>query len=131
MHTLKNFLVNALVTVLAKLLRDHDVRWVVNPFEELGVRIGTRNFFLHKGESLSYGSEVAEYRRVGKREFGEVCKSPLWRNPETGDVYRDDTKRYVDTTDFPQEWHGRDDQDDVPPAFVLAVSDSADDRLGR
>lgn len=52
--------------------------WIVNNLGELGVKIGTRFFFLYKGESLEYesgGDPGGPYawRPVGKREFGETC----------------------------------------------------------
>lgn len=60
--------------------------WIVNDIGELGVKVGTRFFFLYKGESLEYGKEGGadgiathedgtpmKYRIVGKREFGETC----------------------------------------------------------
>jgi hypothetical protein len=58
-------------------LREEDVEWVVNSEGELGVKIGTQVFFMYKGESLQYTNECGDapthYRKVGKREFGEVC----------------------------------------------------------
>lgn len=70
-----------------------DVKWIVNDLGELGVEIDGRCFFLYKGESLEYegkdeaakdgvcrhddGSQML-YRRVGKREFGEVQLPQEW-----------------------------------------------------
>lgn len=57
--------------------------WIVNDLGELGVEIGGRCFFLYRGESIEYtGAPEAqhtalEYRSVGKREFGEVCRPAL------------------------------------------------------
>lgn len=52
--------------------------WIVNSLGELGVRVGSRFYFMYKGDSLEYTEEGAshlglKYRVVGKREFGEVC----------------------------------------------------------
>lgn len=56
--------------------------WIVNDLGELGVKVGGRLFFLYKGSSLEYTSPEhtnsdgpSRYRPVGKREFGEVCRS--------------------------------------------------------
>jgi hypothetical protein len=56
-----------------------DVRWVVNDNAELGVKIGSKFYWLYKGRSLEYkdnkhddGTPI-KYRQVGKREFGECC----------------------------------------------------------
>lgn len=63
-----------------------DVKWIVNDIGELGVEIHGRLFFLHKGESLEYGGKAfhdeddkaMQYRRVGKREFGETVWPQDW-----------------------------------------------------
>jgi len=67
------------------LIEDSDVEWVVNQCGELGVRIGGQNFYLYKGNSLSYskdpdtddinvtGNDPRKWRKVEKREFGETC----------------------------------------------------------
>lgn len=52
--------------------------WIVNSLGELGVKIGSRFFFLYKGENIEYttieeGEEPIKFRKVLKREFGEVC----------------------------------------------------------
>lgn len=67
-----------------------DVKWVVNNYGELGVCVKGKYFFLYKGHSLQYGvkpDDVSDgfvlgddgkpmmVRPVGKREFGETCKS--------------------------------------------------------
>jgi hypothetical protein len=57
---------------------DGKPEWVVNSLGELGVKIGSRFFFMYKGESIEYqaGSDVDDmkWRPVQKREFGEVCR---------------------------------------------------------
>ena len=73
-----------------------DVHWVVNDTGELGVEISGRYFFLYKGESLEYKDGKHDdgkpmlVRRVGKREFGEVCHPISWimsgRSQERYDV---------------------------------------------
>lgn len=68
--------------------------WIVNDLGELGVRVGSRFFFLYKGDNIEYGTDgisdsrdgVAlhddgtpmHYRIVGKREFGETCWPLQW-----------------------------------------------------
>lgn len=68
--------------------------WIVNDLGELGVRVGSRFFFLYKGGNIKYGVDgigdsrdgVAlhddgtpmHYRIVGKREFGETCWPLQW-----------------------------------------------------
>lgn len=68
--------------------------WIVNDLGELGVRVGSRFFFLYKGGNIEYGADgigdsrdgVAlhgdgtpmHYRIVGKREFGETCWPLQW-----------------------------------------------------
>jgi hypothetical protein len=61
------------------ILEEKDVEWVVNNLGELGVKIGDQFFFLYKGESLLHTeeSDATLWRRVDKREFGEVCKTPF------------------------------------------------------
>ncbi len=76
-----------------KPLSPKDVEWVVNNIGELGVRINGVSYFLYKGESIVYSeAESDDYspthvRPVGKREFGEVCRSPHFRR-------RDPKQRY-------------------------------------
>lgn len=69
--------------------------WIVNDLGELGVRVGSRFFFLYKGYSIEYGKhkddDVSDsgvvlhgdkspmrYRIVGKVEFGETCWPVHW-----------------------------------------------------
>ena len=55
--------------------------WIVNSLGELGVKLGSRCFFLYKGGSIEYTGEDAKsmlYRPVGKREFGETCWPLKW-----------------------------------------------------
>lgn len=53
--------------------------WIVNDNGELGVVVNERAFFLYKGDNLEYESGNHDdgipilARRVGKREFGEIC----------------------------------------------------------
>ena len=63
------------------LLDTADVIWVVNNLGELGVKIGCKFFFMYKGESLVYleqdrSDQAYKWRKVEKREFGEVCRAP-------------------------------------------------------
>lgn len=56
-------------------LKEDEVKWIVNIQGELGVRIGTKNFYLYKGESTVYETAINQpWRLVEKREFGETCK---------------------------------------------------------
>lgn len=52
--------------------------WIINSLGELGVEIDGKFFFLYKGESLEYTNQPdvqgMQFRPVGKREFGEVCR---------------------------------------------------------
>lgn len=63
-------------------LVDDDVEWIVNDNAELGVKIGSRMFFLYKGCSLEYKDGLHDdgrpmkWRPVYKREFGECCHPP-------------------------------------------------------
>ena len=66
-------------------LKAADVQWVINDNGELGVKIGDLFFWLYKGESIrqQYAdmedpAGLRRYRRVGKREFGEVCRPQGW-----------------------------------------------------
>jgi len=74
--------------------------WVVNNIGELGVRVGARFFFLYKGESIEYkeGDNVREegygrdaiplkWRKVNKREFGEVQHPEGWYERQ---MYKDE-----------------------------------------
>jgi hypothetical protein len=61
---------NIALNLMAKMLDDDDVKWIVNDNSELGVMIGERCFFLYKGYSYCGGDK---YREVFKREFGECC----------------------------------------------------------
>ena len=52
--------------------------WIVNSLGELGVKVGGRFFFLYKGASIEYTvvdecEDPIRFRKVLKREFGEVC----------------------------------------------------------
>jgi hypothetical protein len=66
-------------------------QWIVNDLGELGVKVGSRFFFLYKGDNIEYGADCdrdgvalhddgtqMKYRIVGKREFGEVCWPLSW-----------------------------------------------------
>jgi hypothetical protein len=66
-----------LKVLLNHLLKPEDVGWYVNHYGELGVKIGDRHFFMYKGRSLEYKKQM-RVRRIGKREFGEVCYPPRW-----------------------------------------------------
>lgn len=59
--------------------------WIVNDIGELGVRIGVKNFYLYKGESLQYVEDPPRWRPVGKREFGECCHRPAYSEAEYSD----------------------------------------------
>lgn len=61
------------------IIKSEDVQWIVNNLGELGVLIHGQAFFLYKGQSLQYSSkeEANQYRPVGKREFGETCRSNI------------------------------------------------------
>ncbi|HWT35756.1 MAG TPA: hypothetical protein VN289_05705 [Paraburkholderia sp.] len=89
-----------LLVSLKELIRANEARtspeptWIVNDLGELGVKVGTRFFFLYKGENIEYGTEPDAtvkdcvalhddgtpmmYRIVGKREFGETCLPVKW-----------------------------------------------------
>lgn len=69
--------------------------WIVNDLAELGVLVNGRTYFLYKANSLQYSgeptSEAKRYRRVQKREFGEVCRVPgLEGAPEKCDYGADE-----------------------------------------
>lgn len=56
---------------------NYEPKWIVNSLGELGVEVCGRCFFLYKGDNIEYTAKdqsegVILYRRVGKREFGEV-----------------------------------------------------------
>lgn len=79
---------DALIASQAARIRELEVGlepvWVVNSLGELGVKVGERCFFLYKGDNIEYDPKDAEhgapmrYRRVGKREFGEVQYPAKW-----------------------------------------------------
>lgn len=52
-----------------------EFEWIVNNKGELGFRVGSRFFFMYKGEPLEYtdfpDAEGMKYRKIGMREFGE------------------------------------------------------------
>jgi hypothetical protein len=58
--------------------------WIVNDNGELGVEVDGAYHFLYKGNSFQYSEGKYEngapvkVRPVGKREFGECCRSPNW-----------------------------------------------------
>lgn len=77
-------------------LQSQDVEWVINDNGELGVKIGTTFFWLYKGESSLQDPTDPEqiypptegphlWRKVRKREFGEVCRPVTWSNLELRD----------------------------------------------
>jgi hypothetical protein len=89
--------VRALYTAPTAALENGDGRdawqpqWIVNDLGELGVKVGSRFFFLYKGDNIEYGADCdrdgvalhddgtqMKYRIVGKREFGEVCWPLSW-----------------------------------------------------
>jgi hypothetical protein len=87
--------------------------WVVNDAAELGVRIGSRFFWLYKGRSLEYPDGKHDngtpmlWRPVGKREFGECCLPvALDRMPnryEVGEGWKPMGDPPVDTEDTPSD----------------------------
>lgn len=68
-----------------------DVEWIVNDLGELGVHVGDLFVFLYKGCSIEYrdgkhdSGQPMLWRRVGKREFGEICHPNGWWN-ERGEL---------------------------------------------
>jgi hypothetical protein len=92
-------LTKAELAALVARLSDDDVQWVVNDMSELGVKIGTRFFFLYKGESLEYKDNAdgpVMWRRVWKREFGECCHPWQFIKERTGDARISDNYPSVD-----------------------------------
>jgi hypothetical protein len=107
------------------MLKTNQVEWIVNDIAELGVKIGNQFFFLYKGGSLIYGTDMQsqaagvclnedtdpptrhKWRPVFKREFGE-CVHPINRKDPTiiGTVSLDDS----------DEWQ------DLPPALPGSVA---------
>lgn len=73
-----SYLKRLLVWFASKAIGEDDVIWIVNNFGELGVKIGSRKFFLYKSYSYIGG---AYYREVGKREFGECAHPIMWNKP--------------------------------------------------
>jgi len=62
--------------------------WIVNDIGELGVEINGQCYFLYKSGNIQYdknddGTEMF-YRKVGKREFGEVCHPWFWYDQRCG-----------------------------------------------
>ncbi len=99
------------VAKMAQRLTDEQVEWVVNDNAELGVKIGNQFFFLYKGYSLVYGSDVTlnrkdgiavhdddtpmHWRPVFKREFGECCHPINYEDPTyIGMVSLDDSDEW-------------------------------------
>lgn len=82
--------------------------WIVNSLGELGVRIGSKCYFLYKGDNIEYDDSTHEedasgfsagepimWRRVFKREFGE-CVHPLnlTRPDYIGTVHKRDSAEW-------------------------------------
>lgn len=94
--------------------------WIVNDLAELGVKINGRCFFLYKGGNIEYDDPRHEdengemgapmlYRRVGKREFGEVCHPfRYW------DHGHNTEERYTEPVVDP---FNDEDKYDVPPEY--------------
>lgn len=104
-------------------LSAEDVKWVVNELGELGVKIGRQFFWLYKGMSIlqetvdpSDPNGVKQYRRVGKREFGEVCRPPTWPNNPGGHEWHHLPYRPEDKPKHGQAMYLPED----PGAFVRA-----------
>lgn len=89
--------------VLARLLNEDDVQWVVNDIAELGVFIGGKQFFLYKGESYVGGRK---FRLVGKREFGETQHPNLFYSDGGRDKWHKEAGLHsdIDSKDVYFEW---------------------------
>lgn len=61
-------------------VRAEEVKWVVNEYNEIGVEIRGRSFFMYKGRSLEYEERIRT-RPLGKREAGETLR--VKENPES------------------------------------------------
>jgi len=70
-------------------MKNKKPEWIVNCMGELGVIVDGVAYFLYKGGSLVYGNKYGNisYRRVGKREFGEVCL-PVEQKIDRDGIYR-------------------------------------------
>lgn len=83
-------------------LKAEQVEWVVNDIAELGVKIGSKFFWLYKGTSLVYEEATHDdgspmhWRHVFTREFGEVVHPINYANPELiGTVSLDDSEDWA------------------------------------
>lgn len=83
--------------------------WIVNEMGELGVKIGDHCFFLYKGESVEYNptyddngvTKEHKYRKVGKREFGEVQHPRDYYDKDGASQYRNGYDAGVDLEGSP------------------------------
>lgn len=89
--------------LLSRFLNEGDVQWVVNDIAELGVSIGSKQFFLYKGQSYVGGRK---YRRVGKREFGETQHPNLFYRDGGRDRWYKEAGLHsgIDSQDIYFEW---------------------------
>lgn len=93
-------------------LTNDDVKWVVNEYGELGVRIHGKNYYLYKGES--YTCDIFEscdgsgeqrpmrWRPVEKREFGEVCLPLESRHADFST--NEKQRKYFESYNFMRDW---------------------------
>jgi hypothetical protein len=114
---------------------DAEPTWVVNDMGELGVKVGSRFFFLYKGGNIEYGAcdnskegialhddgTPMQYRIVGKREFGEVCHPLRWI------LERRSESRYTETLVFhPGLSFGKPEDGDWKPLPAAPVERGGD-----
>ncbi len=119
----KKKLTKAELAALVARLSEDDVQWIVNDIAELGVKIGTRFFFLYKGQSLEYKDNAdgpVMWRPVWKREFGECCHPWQFIKDRTGDARIPDNYPAVDGSSA-SDWKT------IPQTKVLPLTLPADE----
>ena len=98
--------------VVSSFLTNESITWIVNEYGELGVRIANKNLYLYKGES--YTCDIFEqegkpdrpmrWRKVEKREFGEVCYPNVFHTDKVNEMDEAEARAYRSTYNAEFDW---------------------------